>query len=169
MSPTITIGDEASVDQGVGAAVHADQDRIAPLDISGECLQVAEVIASARHDQRVAIPEARSRLGQLSEREEAVRLPAHVLHRVLGELAEGPPGAPPPLLQQLEKLVGLERPALGDGQPAGPNLAAIDLDGVAVAQPVEHLRAGIDQGDPGPGQDERPEVRIGPVRRRQPR
>ena len=78
----------AGLEQRVGAAVDADQDRLEVADVRPDHAQVALVAGPTRDDQRMPVAEARLQRRELDPLGEQLPFLAQVAHRVLGERLE---------------------------------------------------------------------------------
>ena len=154
----------ARFEQGVGAAVHADEDRSVLPDVRTQRDDVLLVVVAADHDQDLATLEVGLDVGNAHAVEQEVAFLAEVLHGVARERLEL--GGQPRTGLLHRGRHGFRRllDALGhDVAPAVERLG-VQAYGVALAQPTEHVRAYVvDQGDAGVDQDLRPEVGVAPA------
>jgi len=159
--PDDQVGRVAVLEQRVGAAVHPDEHRPVLADIGLERAQVLAVVVAADDDQHVLPVEVGADVGHPDAVEEQVALAAQVLHRVRREGLElgGQPGARG--LHGDRDSRGVLLDALGDELLAAEQGPAVDADVLALAELAEDvLPDGVDERDPGVGEDAGPEVGI---------
>ena len=154
------VGLHPRLDQRIGPAVDADQDRPEVAHVRPDDPEVALVAGAARDHERLALAEARLQRRELDALGEQAPFLAQVLQRVLGEDLQGI-GNPRLLLgERRREPVRLERSAVGEARPVAEEARAADGHGVSVAELVEERRAGrVDQADAAAHEQERARVR----------
>ncbi len=158
------VGQVTGLHQGVGAAVHTDQDRAVLPDVGAEGGDVLLVVVAAHHDQDVPALHGGADVGHPHAVDEQVALAADVLHGVHGEVFDLDRQARPRLGHRGLDVLGRDHLALADELLVEVDLALVDAHHVAVAHAVEDLGGGaVDERHPGVHQDLRAEVGIAPA------
>ena len=131
----------AGLDQGVGAAVDADEHGLEVADVRLDDVKVALHPGAAGHDERVSIPEARLHLREPDALGQKLGLVAQIAEGVLGEALERLRDAPA-LLGQLRLEVRLRQGATGrEARTVAEEARAADDEGLAVPDLLEEVES----------------------------
>ena len=148
------VGPVPRLDERVGAAVDADEDRLVLADVVAERLQVLLVVVAAHDDEGVPAVEVGADVGHADAVEEQLALLAQVVHGVLrrrpraGRTGPARASVMASWTASLSRTVGASRPCGPSARTAPPSSvqlgAVLELHDVG-AGPVEQRDAGGDE------------------------
>ncbi len=159
------VGLQARFQHPVGATVDGDDQRPHVADVGAQRLQVAPVAVAADDDQHVAVAEDRFGRREVDAAGQQVGLFAHVGDGVLGELGQRLVD-PLALFLQLQLQLGFAEDAAAQhllGRRSAPCRRRCVTRSPSFSSSKGVRPGDVDQPDPGPGQHQRPGVRVGAV------